>query len=134
MDCLNPFVCNVVIDVDGSSARWLGFNTFDCCGPGSVPGWGTEVLQATQQGHQKKERCKTELRVISVTPLTSPLTTFPSSEHLLHYIAIDYLPTPSCSSISLKKVESVFTSLPLYHLNRHLTSMLIINCSVNVLI
>ena len=49
-------MCNVVIDVDGSSARWLGFNTFDCCGPGSVPGWGTEVLQATQQGHQKKER------------------------------------------------------------------------------
>ena len=47
-------MCHVVTDVDGSGAQWLGCSTFDCCGPGSVPGWGTEVLQATQQGHQRK--------------------------------------------------------------------------------
>ena len=27
---------------------------FHCCGPGSIPGWGTEVLQAAQRGQKKK--------------------------------------------------------------------------------
>ena len=28
---------------------------FHCCGPGSVPGWGAKILQATQCGQQKSK-------------------------------------------------------------------------------
>ena len=29
---------------------------FHCCGQGSILGWGTEILQAMQQGKKKKKR------------------------------------------------------------------------------
>ena len=31
---------------------------FHCCGLGSVPGWGTEILQAVQCGQKKKKKKK----------------------------------------------------------------------------
>ena len=33
-------------------AYWLGLG-FDYCGPGSIPGWGTEILQAAQHGQKR---------------------------------------------------------------------------------
>ena len=33
---------------------WPGILSFHCCGPGSVPGWGIEFLQATWHGKKKK--------------------------------------------------------------------------------
>ena len=30
--------------------QWLGYGTFTAEGPGSVPGWGTEILQAAWHG------------------------------------------------------------------------------------
>ena len=35
--------------------RVLGFH---CCGPGSVPGQGTEILQAAQHSQKKKKKKK----------------------------------------------------------------------------
>ena len=29
---------------------------FHCCGQGSILGWGTEILQAMQQGKKKKKK------------------------------------------------------------------------------
>lgn len=38
------------VNIPGSSlvAQWLGLSTFGCRGPGSVPGWGTEIPQTVQ--------------------------------------------------------------------------------------
>ena len=32
---------------------WTGILSFHCCGPGSIPDWGTEFLQATWHGKKK---------------------------------------------------------------------------------
>ena len=29
---------------------------FHCCGPGSIPGWGTEIPQAMQHGQKRKKK------------------------------------------------------------------------------
>ena len=31
---------------------WLGVGAFTAEGPGSIPGWGTEIPQATQHGQK----------------------------------------------------------------------------------
>ena len=36
----------------GLVVRILGFH---CCGPGSIPGWETEIPQAVQRGQKKKK-------------------------------------------------------------------------------
>ena len=40
----------------GSSlvAQWLEFQAFNCCGPGSIPGQGTEIPQDAHHPHPKK--------------------------------------------------------------------------------
>ena len=35
---------------------WPGILGFHCCGPGSIPDWGTEILQAVQHGQKMKKR------------------------------------------------------------------------------
>ena len=35
---------------------WLGFLGFHCCSQGSVPGQGTEILQAMWCGQKKKRK------------------------------------------------------------------------------
>ena len=36
--------------------QWLGLCTSTGVGTGSIPGWGTNVLQATQCGKKKKKK------------------------------------------------------------------------------
>ena len=36
----------------------LGFSAFTVEGPGSIPGWGTKILQAAKCGHRKKKKKK----------------------------------------------------------------------------
>ena len=38
--------------------QWLGLCTFITEGLGSVPGWGTKILQAVQCGHKSKKKKK----------------------------------------------------------------------------
>ena len=42
----------------GSSlaAQWLALCDFTAQGPGSIPGWGTKILQATQSSQKKKNK------------------------------------------------------------------------------
>ena len=42
----------------GSSlaAQWLALCDFTAQGPGSIPGWGTKILQATQSSLKKKKK------------------------------------------------------------------------------
>ena len=42
----------------GSSpaAQWLALCDFTAQGPGSIPGWGTKILQATQSSQKKKKK------------------------------------------------------------------------------
>ena len=35
-------------------AQWLGRHTFTAEAPGLIPGWESEILQATQWGQQKR--------------------------------------------------------------------------------
>ena len=42
---------------------------FHCCSPGSIPGWGTEIMQATwcsQKGKKKRERERERERLFDV--------------------------------------------------------------------
>ena len=34
---------------------WLGLEAFTAEGPGSILGWGTDILQATQRSQKKKK-------------------------------------------------------------------------------
>ena len=34
--------------------QWLGFSAFTVEGPGSIPGWGTDILQAVWRGLKEK--------------------------------------------------------------------------------
>ena len=48
--------------------RILGFH---CCGPGSIPGWGTEIPQASGEAKKKKkndilEHILTEINIMEV--------------------------------------------------------------------
>ena len=36
------------------AVQWLGLCTSTAEGPGSIPGWGTKILQAAQRGRKKK--------------------------------------------------------------------------------
>ena len=49
---------------------------FSCYGPGSIPGWGINILQAVQHSHTKKKK-KTNLPVEKVP------TPFVKETHLL---------------------------------------------------
>ena len=37
---------------------WLGLCSFTAKGPGSVPGWGTKILQALWRGQKYKQKTK----------------------------------------------------------------------------
>ena len=39
--------------------QWLGLGTFHCHGPGSIPGRGTKILQATWPGQKQKTKKNT---------------------------------------------------------------------------
>ena len=44
-----------VIEFGNSLAyQWLGLGAFTAVGWGSIPVWGTKILQATQRGQKKK--------------------------------------------------------------------------------
>ena len=36
--------------------QWLGLGAFTAVGPGSIPGWGTRIPQAMQQGKKTKTK------------------------------------------------------------------------------
>ena len=36
------------------AVQWLGLGTFTAEGPGSIPGWGTKILQAKWHGQKTK--------------------------------------------------------------------------------
>ena len=38
------------------SSGWLGLSAFTAVGPGSIPGWGTKILQALWRGQKKKKK------------------------------------------------------------------------------
>ena len=44
----------------GSSlaVQWLGLGAFTAVDPGSIPGWGTKILQAAWGGQKKKKERK----------------------------------------------------------------------------
>ena len=51
---------------------WLVFPVFRTWhshgwGLGSVPGWGTEILQASQHGHERKKKKKKEKKILQKT-------------------------------------------------------------------
>ena len=65
--------------------HWLGFHAFTAKGPGSIPGQGTKILQASPpHTHKKKGRKKeamasyTDLPVIQQHELTSPKGSSPT--------------------------------------------------------
>ena len=37
------------------SVQWLGLGTFIAMVPGSIPGWGTEIPQASWHGQEKEK-------------------------------------------------------------------------------
>ena len=45
------------------AAQWLALGTFAAVSPGSTPGWGTKMPQATQSG-PKKEKKKSALNIL----------------------------------------------------------------------
>ena len=40
--------------------QWLGLGAFTVMAPGSVPGWGTKILQAAQRGQKRKQNKTTK--------------------------------------------------------------------------
>ena len=44
------------------AVQWLGLCAFTAEGAGSIPGWGTKVLQATWHGHKKQKQNKTKTK------------------------------------------------------------------------
>ena len=47
---------NQTVDLSGTSleVQWLGLSAFTAMAPGSIPGWGTKILQAVRHGQKKK--------------------------------------------------------------------------------
>ena len=41
---------------DSLVVQWLGFHAFTAKGPGSIPGQGTNILQASQMTKKKKKK------------------------------------------------------------------------------
>ena len=40
--------------------QWLGLGTLTANGAGSIPGWGTKILQATWRSQEKKKYAKNQ--------------------------------------------------------------------------
>ena len=53
----NEKIENLNKEMDGNSlvAQWLRLCAFTADGSGSIPGWGTEILQAAQSSQKKKK-------------------------------------------------------------------------------
>ena len=56
---LHNFVSHSKVPLGNSLAiQWLGLHAFTTEGPGSIPGWGTGIPQATRRSQKKKKKVK----------------------------------------------------------------------------
>ena len=51
----NTFIKEKCYKWDSLAVQWLGLGAFTAKGPGSIPGWGTKIPEATW-GDQKKKK------------------------------------------------------------------------------
>ena len=53
---INNLIMSFCAQGSSPAAQWLALCDFTAQGPGSIPGWGTKILQATQSSQKKKKK------------------------------------------------------------------------------
>ena len=65
--------------------QWSGLHTFHFQGLGSIPGWGTKILQATQCGQKKKDK-ELLLQTFKTSLSFSPTHTIQNCQEAFNFI------------------------------------------------